>query len=282
MLAAITIPFDPILRLGPIPIHWYGVAYAVAFLVGMRLVTPFLTSRGISEKTAGSLFWWNIALGLLGARLYFVLQQPDLVEHYLTDPIRIIAVWNGGMAFFGAMMACVLTTAVFAYRRQLPVWLLFDAGALFATLPQAIGRVGNIINGDILGAPSTLPWAFLYTNPNTFAPSTTTAFQPANAYELLTSLALFGVVCLVLARSPRAGTAGIVYVAGYAISQLLIFFTRATEPAIILGLKQAQVTAVLVLLMAVPALILARRRFPNAWSPRPEQDGPLLASARPQ
>ena len=197
MLGVITIPFDPVFEVGPVPIHWYGVAYAVAFVVGMRIVTPFLLARGVSEKTSSALFWWNIAIGLIGARLYFVVQQPDLVDHYLTDPIRIIAVWDGGMAFFGAIMACVLTTAVFAYRRQLPVWLLFDAGALFATLPQAIGRVGNVINGDILGAPSTLPWAFLYTSPHTFAPSTTTAYQPANLYELLTSLLLFGVVGLV-------------------------------------------------------------------------------------
>lgn len=97
-------------------------------------------------------------MGLLGARLYFVVQQPNLGD-YLRDPIRIIAVWDGGMAFFGAVMACLLTTAVLASRRRLLVWVLLDAAAIFATLPQAIGRVGNIINGDILGAPSNLPWA---------------------------------------------------------------------------------------------------------------------------
>jgi phosphatidylglycerol:prolipoprotein diacylglycerol transferase len=124
----------------------------------MRLTTPFLVSRGISEEAASSLYWWNIGVGLLGARLYFVVQQPNLGD-YLRDPIRIIAVWDGGMAFFGAVMACLLTTAVLASRRRLLVWVLLDAAAIFATLPQAIGRVGNIINGDILGAPSNLPWA---------------------------------------------------------------------------------------------------------------------------
>jgi phosphatidylglycerol:prolipoprotein diacylglycerol transferase len=158
VLAVINIPIDPVLRLGPLPIHWYGVAYVVAFFVGMRLTTPFLVSRGISEEAASSLYWWNIGVGLLGARLYFVVQQPNLGD-YLRDPIRITAVWDGGMAFFGAVMACLLTTAVLASRRRLLVWVLLDAAAIFATLPQAIGRVGNIINGDILGAPSNLPWA---------------------------------------------------------------------------------------------------------------------------
>ena len=241
-------------------------------LAGMQIATPFLRSRGVSEKTSSSLFWWNIGVGLVGARLYYVVQQPDLGV-FVRDPIRIIAVWQGGMAFFGAVMACLVTTAVLAYRRRLPVWVLLDAGALFATLPQAIGRLGNIVNGDILGAPSTLPWAVRYTNPNTFAPSTTTAYQPANAYELLTSLVLFALVLWILSGRPKPGTAGIAYVAGYAISQVLVFFTRSTEPVLLLGLKQAQLTAIGVLVVGVPLLLLAWRRYPDAWDDRGPRRG---------
>jgi phosphatidylglycerol:prolipoprotein diacylglycerol transferase len=265
VIAVIEIPFDPVLHLGPLPVHWYGVAYVLAFIVGMQLATPFLRSRGISEQTASSIFWWNIGIGLVGARLYYVIQQPDL-SVFLRDSIQVIAVWQGGMAFFGAVMACLATTAVIAYRRRLPIWVLLDAAALFATLPQAIGRLGNIVNGDILGAPSTLPWAVRYTNPHTFAPSTTTSYQPANVYELLTSLLLFGMVLLILSRRPRVGTAGIAYVAGYAISQVLVFFTRSTEPVLLLGLKQAQLTALGVLVIGVPVLLMAWRRYPDAWA----------------
>ena len=265
MRAVISLPFDPVLHLGPLPIHWYGLAYVLAFFVGMRLTTPFLRSRGVSEQQASSLYWWNIGVGLLGARLYFVVQQANLLD-YLRSPIRIIAVWEGGMAFFGAVMACLLTTAVLAHKRRLRVWVLLDAAALFATLPQAIGRLGNIVNGDILGAPSNLPWAVRYTNPHTFAPSTTIAYQPANAYELLTSLLLFGLVSLILARRPRSGLAGIVYVALYAVSQLLVFFTRATEPVLMLGLKQAQLTALAVLVFCVPLLAFLWLRYPGVWA----------------
>src|SRR5438445_5418639 len=93
-------PLDPVLRLGPVPIHWYGVAYAVAFLIGLRLVVPYMTRRGVSDRDANSVVWWSIVMGLIGARLYFVAQQPNLVD-FLHNPIRIIAVWEGGMAFFG-------------------------------------------------------------------------------------------------------------------------------------------------------------------------------------
>jgi phosphatidylglycerol---prolipoprotein diacylglyceryl transferase len=281
MTAVITMPLDPVLRLGPIPVHWYGVAYAIAFFVGIRLVTPYLLRRGISQNDCNSLFWWNIAIGLLGGRLYFVLQQPDLVHRYLLDPIRIIAVWDGGMAFFGAIIACLATTALLAHRRRLPLWLVLDGGALFATLPQAIGRVGNVINGDILGAPSNLPWALRYTSPHTFAPSTTIAYQPANVYELLTSLALFGVISFVLARRARPGTAVIVYIACYALSQFLVFFARATEPTILLGLKQAQVTALVVLLIGVPSMVLIRQLLLNVWRTPSGVSGPAGDDATP-
>jgi phosphatidylglycerol---prolipoprotein diacylglyceryl transferase len=263
--AVITMPLDPVLKLGPIPLHWYGLGYALAFLVGLRLITPFLERRGVPAKTTSDLVWWNIGVGLLGARLYYVIQQPDL-SVFLRSPIRIIAVWEGGMAFFGALIACIATTFVFAYVRKLPLWVLLDAGAIFATLPQAIGRIGNVINGDILGPQSSLPWAIRYTSPHTFAPRVGVAYQPAGAYELLAALALFGLVMFVLSRRPADGTAVIVYVAGYAISQFLLFFLRATEPVVMFGLKQAQLTSLVVLLVGVPVLILLRMRYPRIFT----------------
>jgi phosphatidylglycerol:prolipoprotein diacylglycerol transferase len=269
----ITMPLDPVLRLGPVPVHWYGVGYAVAFLVGIQLITPFLERRGLTRKTISDLVWWNIGVGLVGARLYFVIQQPDL-SVFVRSPIRIIAVWEGGMAFFGAVIACLATVVVFAYVRKLSVWLLLDAGAIFATLPQAIGRIGNIINGDILGPPSNLPWAVRYTNSQTFAPHLGVSYQPAGAYELLVALALFGLVMLVLSRRPPDGAAVAVYLTAYAGTQFLLFFVRATEPVVLFGLKQAQLTSLVILLLGVPLLIALRLRFPDIFTPDRAVAGP--------
>jgi phosphatidylglycerol:prolipoprotein diacylglycerol transferase len=260
----ITMPLDPVLQLGPIPVHWYGLGYAVAFLVGYRLIVPFATKRGISEQTVSNAFWLNIGIGLVAARLYFVIQQPDL-SVFVHNPIRIIAVWEGGMAFFGAVIACPIALVVMAYRKKLPVWVILDGAAIFATLPQAIGRLGNVINGDILGPQSNLPWAVRYTSPHTFAPQVGVAYQPAGAYELLASLALFGVVMFVIGRGTRDGIAWIVYLAGYATSQFLLFFVRATEPVVLFGLKQAQLTSLVILLVVVPAFTLARQRYPHIF-----------------
>lgn len=260
-------PLDPVLHLGPVPIHWYGLGYAIAFLVGFWLVIPYMTKRRVSEHDANSLVWWCIVMGLVGARLYFVLQQPNLGD-FLRNPIRIIAVWEGGMAFFGDLISVLATIFIFAYVKRLNVWVLLDAGALFGTLPQAIGRVGNIINGDILGPASNLPWAVRYTSPQTFAPQVGVAFQPAGAYEMLISLGIFAVVLFVISRRPRPGTTALIWAVAYALAQFLIFFLRATEPVIAFGLKQAQVTALVVLFVVVPVMWLTRARYPEIWASR--------------
>ena len=246
-------PLDPAVQVGPIPLHWYGLGYAIAFLVGVRVITPFLERRGIPPKTTSELVWWNIGMGLLGARLYFDIQQPDL-SVFVREPIRIIAVWEGGMAFFGALIACVMTCIVFTYVKKLPLWAVIDAGALFATLPQAIGRIGNVINGDILGPPSNLPWAVRYTNPASMAPHLGVAYTPANLYEAIGVLLILGVLLYLRRRGVPSGVLGLTYLVLYPVSQLILFQWRTDfeTPVIAFGLKQAQLTSVVMLLTIVP------------------------------
>jgi phosphatidylglycerol:prolipoprotein diacylglycerol transferase len=151
--------------------------------------------------------------------------------------------------------------------------VLADAAGLFAVIGQPIGRIGNIINGDILGAPSTLPWATAYTNPNAILqrgfslcdPNAfeCTAYQPAAAYEAIGTILIGLVLLLLLRRRVRDGVLVITYVALYAVSQLVIFQWRESEPVIGLGLKQAQMTAIVVLAVGVPLLLALRRRYPG-------------------
>ena len=259
----ITIPWHPIFNVGPIPLHWYGVGYAVGILVGWTVAIRYLRAHGINESGVSTMGLWAIVVGLLAGRLYYVVQSG--LGYYLTHPIHIFAFWEGGMAFFGALTAVPLVIALFCWRLRLPLWTVLDGAALFAAIGQTIGRVGNIINGDILGYPSNLPWAVRYTNPHTLAPVRGVAYQPANAYELLFSLALFLFLLWYGSRRPRAGTLIILYVALYSIGQFLIFFLR-NNVVVAFGLKQAQLTSLVVLAIAVPLLILLHRRWPRVWA----------------
>jgi phosphatidylglycerol:prolipoprotein diacylglycerol transferase len=133
------------------------------------------------------------------------------------------------------------------------VAVLLDAAALCAALGQAVGRVGNLINGDVVGYPSSLPWATVYTNAHTFA-RPGVPYEPAAAYELLFDLVLFGVLWWGRPHFRRAGTLFLLYLVLYAAGQFLLFYRR-DNPLVALDLKQAQLTSLVVLAVALPVLL---------------------------
>jgi phosphatidylglycerol---prolipoprotein diacylglyceryl transferase len=290
-LGVIRIGIDPVVHLGPVAIHWYGVMYAVAFWLGYRIaVVPWLSRHGVDRPTIDRMITWTIVMGLLGARLYYVVQSD--FGWYLTHPQHILAVWEGGMAFFGAIIGGFATLAVLARRHHVSFWVLADAAVLFAVVGQPIGRIGNLINGDILGGPSSLPWATAYTSPDAILQPgflrcipdafECVAYQPAAAYEALGTI-LIGLLLLgLIRRRVRDGVLAITYVALYAVSQLIIFHWRESEPAIVAGLRQAQLTAIVVLVIGVPALLLLWRRTAPAPSPAsPEESRPVTGPPQP-
>ncbi|MGA9774479.1 MAG: prolipoprotein diacylglyceryl transferase [Candidatus Dormiibacterota bacterium] len=269
LVAVIKIGIDPTFQLGPLTIHWYGVGYAVAILVGLRVALPYVERHGIPRSTASWIAFWTVVAGLVGGRLFYDLQSGAL--YYLTHPAEIFAFWNGGMAFFGAIFLASATMLFLAWRDKVNFWVLLDAGAFFAAVGQPIGRIGNIINGDILGYPSNLPWATAYTNPHTFAPQLGVAYQPAAAYEALVILIVLGFLVYLRRRGVPDGWVGIAYITLYPITQIGIFFLRnpVNVPIIALGLKQAQLTALGVLVFGVPPLIYAWYRTNRKRAPGP-------------
>jgi phosphatidylglycerol:prolipoprotein diacylglycerol transferase len=255
----IYINMDPVIaRLGPIALRWYGLMYVVAILIALQAIKGYTKRRGINEDTVYRVLWWCIAAGVIGGRLYFVIQQPNLVQNYLLHPINIIATWEGGMAFYGAIFL-VLPTLVWRARiERLNPLVLLDAGVLFGAVGQIFGRFGNLINGDIIGYPSTLPWSTVYQNPASFACPIYCGIpvQPAAGYELLTNLVLLTIMYFVVRHTRRPGVLMLVYLFGYTITQFSIFFTRAndivTPFGLNWGLKQAQWTSLVVFIVLIP------------------------------
>jgi phosphatidylglycerol:prolipoprotein diacylglycerol transferase len=252
---------DPvILHLGPLALRWYGLMYVVGIVIGLSIIRGYTDRKGINQDMVYRILWWCIVAGLIGGRLYFVIQQPNLVDYYLKNPIHIIATWEGGMAFYGAIFLVIPTLIWRARVERINPLVLIDAGVLFAAAGQIFGRIGNIINGDIIGYPSTLPWSTVYQNTASWAclrPETCNVpVQPAAGYELLTNLVLLGVMLYLAKRVRRPGVLMLVYLYTYAITQFLIFYTRANDIVTFLGLnwglKQAQWTSLVVFIALLP------------------------------
>lgn len=255
----IYINIDPVIfRLGSLAVRWYGLMYVVAILVGLQFIKGYTARRGIHPDVLYRTLWWCIAAGLVGGRLYFVIQQHNLVENYLLQPWRIIATWEGGMAFYGAIFLIIPTLWWRARVERLNPLVFIDAGVLFAAAGQIFGRIGNLINGDIIGYPSTLPWSTVYQNINSWAYPAhyNVPVQPAAGYELLTNLVVLALMLVLAKRVRRPGILMLVYLFCYSISQFFLFFVRDNTVETFLGLnwglKQAQWTSLIVFLVLLP------------------------------
>ena len=260
-MAAITIAIDPVLwRFGVLAVHWYGLMYAAGILLGLLIVVPYARRRGLQSDDIGAIAWGTGLAALVGGRLYYIAQTDP--GFYLVHPAQIVAVWQGGMAFYGALLLGTPTAIVLARRRGLRAGVVLDIAALFAPLSQAVGRIGNVINGDIVGYPSSLPWATIYTSRDNAFVRLGVAYQPAAAYELLFGLGLFGLLWRWRYRAWPPGTLFLLYVVLYAAGQFVLFFWRANT-IVAFDLKQAQLTSVVVFVMALPVLFGFLRRRPS-------------------
>ncbi len=264
----IYINMDPVfLHIGPLHLTWYGLMYVVAIIMGLLIIRGYTRRMGISNDIKYRVLWWCIVAGLIGGRLYFVIQQPNFVSFYLTNPQHILATWEGGMAFFGAIFFVIPVLFWRAKVERVNPLVAIDAGVLFAAGAQIFGRIGNIINGDIIGYPSTLHWSTVYQNPNSYVclnfATCNVSVQPAALYELLANIALLVILLFLSHRLHRPGVLMLVYLFGYVTTQFLLFFVRDNVVVSFLGLnwglKQAQWTSLIVFILLIPLTFLVLR-----------------------
>ena len=253
----ISININPVaFSIGSLAVRWYGLMYVIGITIGLLVAWPYAKWKGFTEDQLEKVVIWSVPAGLIGARLYYVIQQP--LGPYLAQPWRILAVWEGGMAFYGAIFAVVVVLLFLGRRLKISVLNLLDVSAILAVVGQFFGRIGNFINGDIIGFPTKLPWGVVYANPNSFAPRHDIAYQPAAVYEGLIDILLF-VILWALRKKVKPGILFFTYIIGYSISQIVVFIWRDNE-VVFLGLKQAQLTAMGVLVIAVGVFVWLLRR----------------------
>lgn len=218
---------DPVaIHLGPVKIHWYGLMYLFGFVAGWWLgrVRAKETWRNWSGAAVDDLLFY-IALGtILGGRLGYVLFYD--FARFASDPVQIVKIWQGGMAFHGALIGIIVAVWWFARTRGRRFFDVADFFAPLTALGIAFGRIGNFINGNLWGTPSDLPWAMVFPNPRAGG----IPRHPSQLYQaLLEGLALFVIVWL-YSRHPRPTMAvSGVFLAGAGIFRFLVEFVRVPD-----------------------------------------------------
>lgn len=249
----ITISTDPMIaQAGPFMLSWYNLFFMLAVFAGGWLGLREARRKGIDTEKMQSLILWGLLGGIVGARLFHVVDRWDL---YADDPVRVLYVWEGGLAVYGGLVGGVLAGLLYTWRNGLPFWRAADAAAPGLILGQGLGRLACIPNGDALGAPTDAPWAFIYTNPATMVPPELlgTPLHPYAVYELLFDFVVLGLLWKLRGVYRTDGMLFLTYVGVYAVGRFLLTFFR-TEQIWFFGLQEAQVVALALLVLTVPLL----------------------------
>ena len=258
---------------GSFVLSWHGFLSFIAVIVAVLLTARLAPKHGISTDDVYAVATWGILGGVIGARLLHVIDEASF---YWDNPEDIIQVWNGGIAVWGGVLGGLAGGWIYASRVGIVRGRLADITAPGLLLAMAIGRIGDIINGEHLADATDLPWAFVWTHPSSISyqshldPLTgvVAGSHPAVVYEGMLDLAIVALVLWVLPKFIRPD--GMVFAASlamYAFGRVFILIMHDYDTWF-LGLNEAQVVSILVLMVMVPILAL-KGKFGRFGSPEP-------------
>jgi prolipoprotein diacylglyceryl transferase len=258
-LGAIPPPPGKGIDLGPFSLRYYGLAIALGVLAAVWLARRRYAAVGGDPVVVDAVAGWTVAAGLVGARIGYVLPRLD---RFATNPLDALAIWGGGLTFFGALAGGLLGAAWALRRRGVPIGLFVTVAAPAIPLAQAIGRWGNYFNQELYGRPTELPWALEVEPAHRVAPyGEAETFHPAFLYESLWNLALVAVLLWVDRRYElRRSGLFFAYLVGYGIGRFWIELLRVDTDFRFLGLSRNSLNALLVVAVGAIGLWWTHRR----------------------
>ncbi|MDB5525300.1 MAG: lgt [Rhizobium sp.] len=272
-LAIMPFPYiDPVaFSIGPVSVKWYGISYVVSILLGWlyarqivsrprlwRNDTPGMTVTDLDDFV----FWAAIGI-VAGGRIGYILFYDFAT--IVADPVRALEIWNGGMSFHGGITGTTIAMILFARKRGISVWSLFDVVATVCVTGLFLVRIANFINGELWGKLSTLPWAVVFPGQEPFAR------HPSQLYEaglegLLTGLVLAFLVFYRGGLKTPGFVAG-AFVSLYALSRISVEFVREPDAQLgyLLGgwLTMGMLLSIPMLLLGIWAMWRAKSATPK-------------------
>ena len=240
-------------------IYIYGVVVALAFLLAIIWLTKNCKRFGILENDLYDAIIWAIPLGIIGARLYYVLFSLD---YYKANPSKIIAIWEGGLAIYGGIIAGILVIFFLCRHKKMRVAAMLDLVICGVIIGQIIGRWGNFFNREAIGTETTVFCRMGLTSPD----GNTIYVHPTFLYESLWNLALFIFLCIFIKKGKRKynGQIMLIYLFVYGIGRTLIEGLR-TDSLYIggTGIRVSQLLSALLVIFAGVMLIYNGKRVKN-------------------
>lgn len=254
MLNYIVWDANPVLIDSFVTVRWYGLMFAIGFWIGFNIVAKMFKHEGAPEKWMGSLLLWVGAGTVIGARLGHVFFYAW--DYYSQHPMKILATWEGGLASHGGAIGVIIAVILFSIftTKRNPLWT-FDRLVPAIALVGCLIRIGNLMNSEIFGHATTLPWGFMFVRSAEWHQMYEgVACHPTQIYEALCYLALFGLLMWMYWKKNAEARPGLilgVFFIGIFLPRFLIEFIKNDQVA-----REATMTLNLGQQLSIPFILL--------------------------
>jgi len=247
-------PTSIIFQLGFVTIHWYGLFIVLGILSAYFLTSQLAKKHNISSDAIADLAFWLIIWGIIGARLYHVLLE---FSYYLSHPLNIFKIWNGGIAIHGAVIAGLIYLYYFCKKNKQDIFLLTALIAPGLALAQSIGRWGNYFNQELFGIPTDKAWGIpinFFNRPDVFAKAE--YFHPTFLYESFGNFLIFLILIFLYSFVKKQQKNNwyivpTVYLLLYSILRFSLEFIRIDKTPEFLGLRWPQIASIFIVFMVL-------------------------------
>lgn len=273
------IPSPPIsyFDLGPVRIHFYALCIVVGIGIACWVTNRRMVRRGVESGTIIDVAIWAVPIGIVGGRLYHVVTHPNDYFYAGANLLNVFAIWEGGLAIFGSILAGTLGAYIGCRRAKVSFTTFADAVIPGLLLAQAFGRLGNYFNQELYGGPTTLPWGLQISPDNVAYPAGVpagTLFQPLFLYEMIWNI-LGAVLILAVGRRlalKRGQTVGF-YFLWYGSARAFLEWLRIDPTEFhLFGLKINEDVAIAAAIFGLVMIIVAARRGHPDAAPTPEAE----------
>ena len=250
-----------IIDLGIIQIKWYSIFILIAIVVATTLVYLESKKKGLSKDDFIDMIFYGLIIGILGARVYYVLFNLD---YYIANPLEIIYIWHGGLAIHGGLIAALIFLIFYTKKRKLKLLLLLDIIVVGLIIGQAIGRWGNFFNQEAFGREVTLDFLKSIHLPNFIINGMYiggTYREPTFLYESICSF--IGFIILLIVRNIKNLKTGVLtslYLIWYGIVRLIIE-TYRSDSLMLGNIKIAQIISVVCIISGIVLIVKSKKNI---------------------
>ena len=251
---------EPIIDLGIISIHWYSILLFIAILIGSNLAIKEAKKHGFEEDFMVNLLFLTVVIGIIGARIYYVIFNFD---YYQNNLLEIFKVWNGGLAIHGGIIAGLITIAIICYKKKVNLLKILDYLVVGLIIAQAIGRWGNFFNGEAHGVITSLNYLEslhlpkfiiegMYINGNYYIPTF--------LYESV--WCFIGFIIMLIVRRKKFMNIGYLtsfYLVWYGVERFFVEGLR-TDSLMFLSLRVAQLVSLIMIIIGIVIFIYSLKK----------------------